>query len=71
MIILATFIEFFFLLIGKKPLVTKRNILATASDRIYDISKAKEELGYSPQVSMEEGITKVIKWYKEEFYKCR
>lgn len=66
MIILATFIEFFFLLIGKKPLVTKRNILATASDRIYDISKAKEELGYSPQVSMEEGITKVIKWYKEE-----
>lgn len=63
---LAMFIEFFFLFIGRKPPVTKRNILANSSDRIYDISKAKNELGYLPKISMKEGLIKVVKWYKKE-----
>jgi len=30
-----------------------------------DISKAKKELGYNPQVSIEKGIQYFVKWYKE------
>jgi nucleoside-diphosphate-sugar epimerase len=31
-----------------------------------DISRAKRLIGYLPQVSIEEGIERFIKWYKEE-----
>lgn len=61
----ATIEEKLFLIFGKKPIVTKRNIEATITDRIYDISKAKKEIGYSPEVKMKDGISKVVKWYKE------
>lgn len=66
MICAATVEERIFLLLGKKPIVTKRNILMTIQDRIYDISKAKDQIGYQPMVTMEDGIKKVIDWYKEE-----
>jgi len=33
---------------------------------VYDISKAKKVLGYSPQISLEEGIKRTIAWYKEK-----
>ena len=66
MVFAATLEERMFLLLGKTPIVTKRNIQMTMQDRIYDISKAKKELGYEPQVSMEQGIKTVIKWYQEQ-----
>ena len=66
MICAAAVEERIFLLLGKKPIVTKRNILMTIQDRIYDISKAKDQIGYQPMVTMEDGIKKVIDWYKEE-----
>ena len=31
--------------------------------RTFDITKAKERLGYRPQVSMQEGIERAVKWY--------
>ncbi len=31
-----------------------------------DISKSKKMLGYEPKVSVEEGITKLVQWYKTE-----
>lgn len=54
-----------FNVIKKKPLVTKQNIEATITDRVYDISKAKEQLDYLPEVSMEQGIIKTVQWYKK------
>jgi UDP-glucuronate decarboxylase len=35
--------------------------------RCPDISKAKDELGYSPRVSLEEGIKKYYNWAKESY----
>ncbi|PES21768.1 3-beta hydroxysteroid dehydrogenase, partial [Bacillus thuringiensis] len=29
-----------------------------------NIDKAKEELGYAPKISIEEGITKFVDWWK-------
>lgn len=66
MIFAATVEEKIFTIIGKKPIVTKRNIQMTIQDRVYDISKSKKEIGYEPQMSMEQGIRTVIRWYKEK-----
>lgn len=32
---------------------------------VYDISKAKRVLNYSPEVSLEEGLKKTVDWYRE------
>lgn len=31
-----------------------------------DISKARDEFGFSPEVSLEEGVDKAVEWYKKE-----
>lgn len=33
--------------------------------RRIDISKAKKELGFEPKISLEEGIKRTVKWYRE------
>lgn len=58
--------ESIFNLFHRKPIVTKKNIEATITDRIYDISKAKNEIGYDPQVSLEDGIKRTVSWYIKE-----
>lgn len=58
--------EYIFYMFHKKPIVTKKNIEATATNRIYDISKAKKELDFSPQVSLEDGIERTVQWYMRE-----
>ncbi|MFP4472725.1 MAG: NAD-dependent epimerase/dehydratase family protein [Candidatus Omnitrophota bacterium] len=49
--------------INKKPVVTARNISSITHDRILDISKAKSELKYEPQIDLEEGLSKTLQWY--------
>ena len=34
-----------------------------------DLSRANKELGYRPQVSLEEGINRLIKWLKKPYNK--
>ena len=63
MVFAATVEEKALLRLGKKPIVTRKNIEATVTDRVYDISKARAEIGYSPMIDHNEGIQKVIKWY--------
>jgi nucleoside-diphosphate-sugar epimerase len=38
------------------------------SNRLYNISKAKKELGYEPKVDLTEGIKRTINWYKQNGY---
>lgn len=66
MFIIASFIEKIFVAMGKKAPVTKRNVEATTIDRIYDLSKEKKELNFIPKISMQEGITRIIGYYKEQ-----
>jgi nucleoside-diphosphate-sugar epimerase len=65
-VFVATIEERLFILLGKTPIVTRRNIEMTIQDRIYDISKAKKEIGYEPKVSMRQGIRAVVEWYVRE-----
>ncbi len=62
----AYIIETFCGLIEKKPIFTSSNIEAISSSRIYDISKAKEEMSFCPMVSMKKGIELVVRWYMDE-----
>ena len=55
--------ERIFILLKKKPIVTSKNIEALSHDRIYDLKKAKEQLHYLPQISMEQGINEMLNSY--------
>ena len=65
MVTMAFIAEHFFLMLGSRPPVTKRNVMATVSDRIYDISKSERDLNFYPKITMKEGIKKVVAYYKE------
>lgn len=49
---------------GRNPKLTLEDIAVLSSNRLFDISKAKKELGYSPQVRLEDGIKEMVEYYK-------
>ena len=52
--------------LGVEPKIKKLPMQAGDVNRTYaDITKAKKLLGYEPTVTFKEGITKFIKWYKD------
>lgn len=38
------------------------------SESVYDCSKAKKVLGYKPQISLQEGVRRTVKWYRRQGY---
>jgi len=51
---------------GVKFPATKKNIQFITAGRNFSIDKARRELGYEPQVSLEEGVKKTIEYYLQE-----
>jgi nucleoside-diphosphate-sugar epimerase len=49
---------------GKKPPIDLEQLSVLSSHRIFDISKARKELGYSPKVRLEEGIKEMVEYYR-------
>lgn len=49
----------------KRSPVTVRRVSPLLIERTFDISKAKERLGYRPLVDMREGIKRSAAWYRE------
>ena len=54
-----------FPLIKKDPPLSKTKIRLMANNFVYDISKAKQQLGYKQQFSLSEGIKRTADWYKK------
>lgn len=54
--------------IGKAPGVTRYQVDFFAKSHASDISKAKQMLGFSPEVTLDEGIKRTIRWYADEGY---
>ncbi|MBO6620362.1 MAG: NAD(P)-dependent oxidoreductase [Balneola sp.] len=52
-------------LIGKYPVVNKEKANELVLEWTCSSKKAEKELGYNPQVSLEEGISRTIHWYKK------
>ncbi len=52
-------------LLGKEPVLTRYSVSVLSKSQTLNIDKAKQELGYSPSVSIEEGIRNFVDWWKE------
>lgn len=63
----ATAIEFVYSLIpyGPEPPLTRLTVSMLAHSTTLDNSAARNELGYQPRVSIEEGVERFLKWWKE------
>lgn len=64
----AYFSKAFYSLIDKEPFITKHRVDIVTQERIFSSQKAREELGYRPQVFFSLGIRKTIDWYKGNGY---
>ncbi|KAJ9132573.1 Sterol-4-alpha-carboxylate 3-dehydrogenase [Coniochaeta hoffmannii] len=51
---------------GSKPMLARAMVKYLTMNRWYNISKAKERLGYRPNVDWEEGVRRGVKWYLEK-----
>ena len=63
----ASVLEFIYSLIpsSPEPPLTRVSVSMMANSTTLDISAARNELGYQPKVSVEEGVQKFLKWWKE------
>lgn len=61
---LAYMIEVAFGWIGRKSPVTRRNVIAATTDRIYDFTANKRDIGFVSSVTMEEGIRRCVEYNK-------
>ena len=61
----SAFIEGAASLIGKYPVVNKEKANEMVLEWVCSSEKAKKELGYNPQISIQEGISRTIRWYKK------
>ena len=52
-------------LFGGYVFLTRFRVECATRNMIYDISKAKEELGFTPKVGIEEGVKRTVEWYKD------
>jgi nucleoside-diphosphate-sugar epimerase len=52
--------------LGINPPLYPRRVEFFYKDRAFSIEKAKRLLGYSPRVSLREGLTRTAAWYKEQ-----
>ncbi|HXR65804.1 MAG TPA: NAD-dependent epimerase/dehydratase family protein [Ktedonobacteraceae bacterium] len=53
-------------LTGIEPLLTRYSVLILARTQTYDISAAQRELGYTPQISLADGIARTLESLKGE-----
>lgn len=59
--------SFFYLgkIFGFKPPLTPERVKNLTINYIFDINKAKKELGYTPKIGLEEGVKIAADWYKK------
>ncbi|WP_419879225.1 NAD-dependent epimerase/dehydratase family protein [Brevibacillus centrosporus] len=50
----------------REPVLTRYSVGVLAKSQTLDISRAKDELGYQPRVSMQEGIELFTKWWRTQ-----
>ncbi|WP_019537225.1 NAD-dependent epimerase/dehydratase family protein [Paenibacillus ginsengihumi] len=51
---------------GKEPLLTRYTVGVLGKSQTLDISAAREVLGYTPRIGIEEGIAAFAQWWKKE-----
>lgn len=51
---------------GIAPPLYRRRVDFFRKSRAFDISRARQELGFDPQVGLREGIARTLEWYREQ-----
>lgn len=54
---------------GNNDIIIKKSRKGEIMKYVADISKAKKEMGFTPQIDIEKGLKKTIAWYKEHLVK--
>ena len=49
---------------GVEPLLYRRRVDFFTKSRSFDISRARREIGYAPQVGLKDGIRRTLEWYR-------
>jgi nucleoside-diphosphate-sugar epimerase len=49
-----------------EPPLYRRRVDFYRKSRAFDISRARAELGYAPQVPLREGIRRTLEWYRRQ-----
>jgi nucleoside-diphosphate-sugar epimerase len=62
----ASVVEWLAQLTGTPPPVSRRNILSVATGRVFDVSKAKTELGFEPEIRLADAAREVVAWFKQQ-----
>ncbi|KAH9905247.1 sterol-4-alpha-carboxylate 3-dehydrogenase [Xylariomycetidae sp. FL2044] len=60
--ILAFLCEVYFAVVRKPATFNSRRVAFSCTTRYYDISKAKDRLGYEPLVTLQEGVRRSVTW---------
>ena len=50
---------------GIEPPIYRRRVDFFTKSRAFDISRARAEIGYTPQVTLRDGISRTLAWYRE------
>ncbi len=58
--------EFAFRPLHLSPPIYRRRVDFFIKDRAFDISKARQRLGYNPRVDLRTGLRRTAEWYKEQ-----
>lgn len=58
-------IEKIYLISGKEPIVTLRNIQSLTTDKVFCIEKAKRDLLFQQKTSLDEGLKKTVQYFKD------
>jgi len=53
---------------GEHAPLTRSRVKFLTNSRVYDISRAKSELGYMPVIDLEEGMQRTATWYRKHHY---
>jgi len=54
--------------LGISPPIFPRRVDWFRQNRAFDIAKARRDLGYDPQVDIDEGLRRTARWYRDEGY---
>ncbi len=49
-----------------EPPIFRRRVDFFIKDRAFDITRARTEIGYSPRIDVDEGVSRTVAWYSEQ-----
>jgi nucleoside-diphosphate-sugar epimerase len=50
---------------GIEPPIYRRRVDFFTKSRAFDITRARQDLGYAPRIGLREGIARTLRWYKQ------